>query len=158
MSLSLIAAVAENGCIGKNNDVPWHLPEDLKRFKALTLGHAVLMGRKTYESILKRLGKPLPGRTSIVITRQPKYTAAPGVFVYTNLNNALKEFQHESIFCIGGGELYTETLPGADMLYLTEVHQTIEGDTFFPTFDRTQWVEKERENKEGYSFVIYERT
>lgn len=156
MPLSLIAAVADNGCIGKNNDLPWYIPEDLKRFKALTLGHPVLMGRKTFESILKRLGKPLPGRTSMVITRQTNYSVPSGVFVYTNVDKALENFKEE-VFCIGGGELYKETLARADRLYLTEVHQTVDGDTFFPSFDQKKWQEIERNDRAGYSFVVYQR-
>lgn len=156
MPLSLIAALAENGCIGKNNDLPWHIPEDLKHFKMLTLGHPVLMGRKTFESILKRLGKPLPGRTSIVITRQSNYSVPPGVFVYTNVDKALEKF-NEEVFCIGGAELYKETIARADKLYLTEVHQTVDGDTFFPPFDRKKWQEIERKDVAGYSFIVYHR-
>lgn len=157
MPLSLIAAIADNGCIGKNNDLPWHIPEDLKRFKTLTLGHPVLMGRKTFESIMKRLGKPLPGRTSLVITRQPHYVVPAGVFVYTDVYKALEEFKNEKIFCIGGGEIYQQALPLATRLYLTEVHQIITGDTFFPEFKKEAWQEIERTDLLTYSFVTYQK-
>ncbi len=154
MSLSIIAAVANNGCIGKNNELPWYIPEDLKHFKKLTLGHTVVMGRKTYESIVKRLGKPLPDRTSVVITRQADYPVPPGVFVYTNLYKSIEHHNDGELFCIGGGELYKEVLPLADKLYLTEVRQTVDGDTFFPEFDKKKWQELEREDHEGFSFVV----
>lgn len=153
MSLTIIVAVAKNGCIGKNNEIPWYIPDDLKHFKKLTLGHVVVMGRKTYESIVARLGKPLPDRTSVIITQQTDYPAPEGVFVYTSVYKALEDFKDQELICIGGGMLYHELLPYADKLYITEVHQTVAGDTFFPLYNKSEWKEIEREDRAGFSFV-----
>lgn len=157
MPLSLIAAIADNGCIGNHNQLPWNIPEDLKRFRSLTKNHPVIMGRKTFESIVAKIGRPLPDRTNIILTRQADYAAPVGVFVYTSLDKILKDYQNQAIWSIGGGEIYKETLPFADSLYLTEVHQTVDGDTFFPPFDRNLWCEATREDKTGYSFVMYKK-
>ena len=138
--LCLIAALAANGVIGRNNTLPWRLPDDLRHFKALTLGCPVIMGRKTWES----LGRPLPGRENIVVTRDRVYAAA-GCRVVHDLEAALAACgTAETVFVIGGGELYTLALPLAHTLYLTEVRESVEGDTRFPDFDRTRFLETER--------------
>ena len=142
MLISIIVAVAENGAIGKDNQLLWRLPDDLKRFKALTLGHPIIMGRKTFDSI----GKPLPGRTSIVITRNTDFQHE-GVIVVHNIADALKEarkLNSEEAFIIGGGELYKLTQPIADKLYITEVETSIDGDTFFQIDNPDDWTETER--------------
>lgn len=157
--LALIAAIGSNGVIGIENRLPWRLPEDLKRFKALTLGKPILMGRKTWDS----LGRPLPGRRNLVITRQPGWQA-DGAEGFASLQDALAAVVgSEMVFVIGGGEIYTQALPVADVLYLTEVEAAPEGDAHFPVFDQAQWREVERErlvdagSGVGYSFVEYWR-
>ena len=160
MTVALVCAVAENGVIGRANRLPWRLPADLKRFKALTMGHPVIMGRRTYESI----GKPLPGRTNIVVTRQSGYRAE-GCLVAGSLEQALALCRRdETAFVIGGAMLYAEALPAATRIYLTEIRQAVEGDTLFPEFDRTRWRETIREDHPAeagsplpYSFVTLER-
>lgn len=142
MLISIIVAVAENGVIGKDNQLLWRLPDDLKRFKKLTTGHPIIMGRKTFDSI----GKPLPGRTSIVITRNPDYKM-DGILVSHSLEEALDEarkLDNNEAFVIGGGELYTQALPIADRLYITEVLTKIPGDTFFENKYPQEWIETER--------------
>ncbi len=156
MSLFLIAAIAKNGCIGKDGQIPWHISEDMKRFKELTMGHAVLMGRKTWESIPDRF-RPLPGRTNIVITRQKNYPVSQGVEVFSNINEALQRHSQETIFVIGGAEVYRETMPRANCLYITLVDQTVDGDVFFPKIDPQVWHEVEREDHNGFSFISYFR-
>jgi len=165
VKLSMIVAVAENGVIGRNNALPWYLPNDLKYFKQTTMGKPVIMGRKTYESI----GKPLPGRTNIVITRQADYQPE-GVKVVSSVEAArelaesvcLIDGQEEAMI-MGGAEIYTLALPHTDRLYLTEVHADVEGDAFFPEYDKSLWQEVAREdfaaegpNPYNYSFVVYE--
>lgn len=137
MNISIIVAVAENGIIGSKNQLIWHIPNDLKRFKSLTMGHHMIMGRKTWESI----GKALPGRISIVITRNPNYKAE-GAIVTSSLQEALEIAKEDSeVFVVGGGELYAQALPLANKLYLTRVHKAFEGDTSFPAIDPNQWKE-----------------
>lgn len=154
----LVAAVAANGVIGGNGTLPWHLPEDLKHFRALTLGHPVIMGRKTWES----LGKPLPGRENIVVTRSPGFEA-PGASVASSLDAALALCVGEAVaFVIGGGALYAAALPIADGLVLTEIQREFAGDVRFPGFDRTAWRETQRQPQTGadglrFDFVLYER-
>ena len=158
MRVYLVAAVAANGVIGANGRLPWHLPEDLKHFKALTLGHPVIMGRKTWES----LGKPLPGRENIVVTRAAGYDA-PGACVASSLESALALCAGEPVaFVIGGGELYAEALPLAQGLVLTEIQRDYAGDARFPAFDRAVWHETQRKPQTGadglrFDFVLYER-
>lgn len=154
--LALIAAVAENNCIGKNNSLPWYLPEDLKRFKALTTGKIVIMGRKTWDSLPAKF-RPLPNRKNVVITRQTSLIFPSEVEVYSTLEAALGKHANEEVFIIGGGKLYAQTIERADRLYITQVHQLVGGDVFFPTIDPSMWKEVERENHEGFSFVIYDR-
>jgi dihydrofolate reductase len=159
-ALAVIAAVAANGVIGDDNRLPWRLPEDLKRFRALTTGHAIIMGRRTWES----LQRALPERQNIVVTRQRDYRAV-GAETATSLDDALARVGRPGpAFCIGGGELYAEALPRADVVYLTEIARDFVGDASFPPFDRSQWREVAREPREltgpdgfVYAFVTYER-
>jgi dihydrofolate reductase len=158
--LALIAAVAANGTIGANNALPWRLPADLKRFKALTTGHAIIMGRRTWDS----LGRPLPNRQNIVITRDPSFRA-PGAEVVHSLDDALTRVSlPDPVYCIGGSDLFRVALPRADVLEMTEIDRDFEGDVFWPAFDRSAWREVARETHrlEGpdgfeYAFVTYER-
>jgi dihydrofolate reductase len=154
----LVAAVAANGVIGANGKLPWHLPEDLRHFKALTLGHPVIMGRKTWES----LGKALPGRENIVVSRAPGYDA-PGASVAASLEGALALCAGEPVaFVIGGGELYAEALGLADGLVLTEIQRDFAGDARFPDYDRAAWRETQRKPQTAadglrFDFVLYEK-
>ncbi len=166
MKLSLVWAMAQNRVIGRNNKLPWYLPEDLKYFKRITLGKPVIMGRKTYDSI----GKPLPGRISIVVTRNPHWSAE-GVKTVDSLAAARKLCEHieeidgtNEAMVIGGAEIYAQAMPLADRLYLTEVHANVEGDAVFPEFDRGDWVEVSREDFEAsgpnpynYSFLVLDK-
>lgn len=141
MIRSFIVAVARNGVIGHTNGLPWRLPADLAFFKRVTMGHPIIMGRKTYESI----GRPLPGRTNIVVTRSPGF-AAPGCIVVGSLEEAYRAAgDAQEAFVIGGAQVYEAAFSGADRIYLTEVEADIEGDTWFPRFDRGQWTETELE-------------
>jgi dihydrofolate reductase len=152
--------MAANRVIGRNNALPWHLPADLKRFKALTMGHPVVMGRKTYESI----GKPLPGRRNLVVTRNRGYKA-PGCDIVHSLDEAVAACRDaREIFIIGGAELYRESLPRAHCLEFTEIHAEFEGDALFPEFSLGEWRETGREVHGatadvpfGYDFVCYGR-
>ena len=161
MKISVIAAMSENRVIGRDGSLPWHLPTDLARFKAITTGHTVIMGRKTFESV----GQPLPNRRTIIITRNNDYQCA-GVFIAHSLDEALDHAAREDeIFILGGEAVYRIALPRADCLYLTIVHATIEGDTYFPTLDFDDWklVEDERyevDDRHAYAFSFrrYERT
>jgi dihydrofolate reductase len=157
-TLSLIVAVASNGTIGINNTLPWHLPEDLKRFRALTTGHHIIMGRKTYES----LNRLLPDRTTVIVTRNRDYVV-PGAVIAHSLKEAVAGCGDDpEAFLIGGAELYAEGFELADKLYLTEIHAEYEGDAFLPVFDRQQWQETAREphksaNGLSFSYVTYLR-
>ncbi|MFH1188422.1 MAG: dihydrofolate reductase [bacterium] len=157
MSIAIIAAVAKNGVIGSGGELPWHIPEDLQRFRNLTFEKTVLMGRKTFESILARNGRPLPHRKNIVVTRQINYHVPPEVTVYQTIDEALRIHQQEDIFVIGGGEIYKQTLPQADTLYLTYIDSPFKGDTYFPPLPRTTWHVTERIERNGYQFLTYER-
>jgi dihydrofolate reductase len=152
MSVVLIAAVGRNGVIGRDNDLPWRIREDLQHFKQLTLGHTLVMGRKTYDSI----GRPLPGRRTVVITRQPDWSA-DGVDVVHTLDDALKLADGNDIYVAGGGEIYRLALPSADRLELTEVDRSPEGDVTFPAIDPASWTETARDPREGFTFVSYVR-
>lgn len=158
--LTLIAAVARNGVIGIENRLPWRLPADLKHFKTLTLGHTVIMGRKTWESLPARF-RPLPGRRNIVVSRNAGYSAS-GATVVLSLPEAIGEADSGEAFVIGGAELYAAALPLADRLQLTEIDATFEGDTYFPAIDPLQWHETMREthhDEDGfdYAFVTYQK-
>ncbi len=160
MRISIIAAMAANRTIGLENRLPWHLPDDLKRFKTLTMNHHIVMGRKTYDSI----GKPLPGRSTIIVTRNMDY-AVPGCVAVNSLDAALTvSFSDEEVFFVGGADLYRQALPIANRIYLTEIHRVFDGDAFFPEFDMRQWSETSREqhctdgdNGFEYHYVIYDR-
>lgn len=156
--LSLIVAMARNGVIGVNNALPWHLPEDLKHFKALTMGHHIIMGRRTYESI----GRPLPGRTTVIVTRDPAYAMA-GCLVAHSLAEAVQRCHgDDEAFFVGGASLYEQALPLADRMYITEIQADYQGDAHFPAIDRTQWRETARAREVSptglaYHFVVYDR-
>ena len=153
--LSIIVAIGENNVIGKDNDLIWHLPRDLKHFKETTTGHCVIQGRKTYESC----GKPLPNRTNIIITRDKSYKAE-GCIVVHSLMDAIKEAQNDTEpFIIGGGKIYEQALPLVDRIYLTQIHHSFEGDTFFPKININEWDEISRQDfdpdeKNSYPFSI----
>lgn len=162
MKVSLIAAVARNRVIGRDNRLPWRLPADLRRFKELTMGHALLVGRKTFESI----GRPLPGRDMIVVSRRPDY-APEGVRVAHGVQEALglaRESGESELFVAGGSEIYRQTLPVADRLHLTRIEEDVPGDAYFPEFDETEWRLVEREDHEpgegipfAWSFQVWDR-
>lgn len=157
MTVSMIVAKGRNNEIGKNNDLLWHISEDLKFFKATTMGKSIIMGRKTFQS----LPKALPGRKNIVISRNPDFDA-PGAVVVTNAKDAVKESETEEVFIIGGGSIYNEFFPVADKLYITEVdYEDKEADVFFPEVDLSRW-DKEIlgegvENSISYRFTLYTR-
>lgn len=157
--ISLVAAVDKNLVIGHENDLPWYLPEDLKRFRKLTADKPVLMGRKTFESILARIGKPLPGRENIVITANSSYKVPEGVKLYSDLSMALSDYGEKDLFVIGGGQIFKQTIDLADLLYITHVDMEAKGDSYFPEIDAAKWekAEAEEEKHEGYSFVKYVR-
>ena len=160
MRLSLIAAMSANRVIGRDNSLPWKLPADWKHFKNLTMGHHLLMGRKTFESI----GRPLPGRTTVVITRQSSYSPT-GVLVAHSIEQALQlAAQDSEAFVAGGAQIYRLMLPRADRIYLTSIDEEFEGDTFFPDFDESDWQLISQENREPdeknaypYTFLTYGR-
>ena len=154
MEIALIYARAANGVIGHNCTIPWHLPEDLAHFKALTQGHAVIMGRKTWDSLPARF-RPLPGRRNVVITRNADWRA-DGADPVDSLDAALA-LLHDSpkVFVIGGAEIYALALPRADELVLTEIAAELDGDVFFPHWDRALFIETARDDRDGYSFVTY---
>jgi dihydrofolate reductase len=145
--VSIIVAMAQNRTIGINNTLPWRCPEDLKRFKALTMGHHMIMGRKTYDSI----GKPLPGRTTVVVTRNPELKIE-GCIVAHSLNEAITASSGDAeIFIVGGAELYAQAMPLADTLYVTEIQHNVVGDAYFPAFNPAQWHEVSREARSQQS-------
>ncbi len=154
--LILIAAMAKNRVIGRDGRIPWHIPEEQQRFKAITMGHTLLMGRRTYESI----GRPLPGRRTIVISRQHDY-AAPGCRVAASLGEALSLCaQEEKVFIAGGGGLYQEALPLADALILSVLDREMAGDVFFPAFEPSHFRQIAAERVEGhepYTFTVFQR-
>ncbi|WP_159991770.1 dihydrofolate reductase [Pelistega ratti] len=159
MSINIIVAYNQKHIIGKDNTMPWHLPADLAYFKKTTMGYPVIMGRKTRES----LGRPLPGRLNIAITRDTHYQAE-GTQIAHSLEEAIKLAQAENntIFIIGGGEIYRQALAFADKVYATEIYSDIDGDTAFPILDKTQWKEVSRhsqppQNGLAFDFVVYER-
>lgn len=161
-SITIIVAAAENNAIGKDNQLIWHLSDDLKRFKTLTNGHHIIMGRKTFESF----PKPLPNRTHIVITRQPNYQVPDGVVVVNTLEDAIDASKNDSQpFIIGGGEIYKQAMNIADKIEITRVHEHFDADTFFPKIDTNIWKEtsktlhkKDEKNEYDYSFLTYVRS
>lgn len=146
LTISIIVAASENNCIGRHGDLPWHIPEDLKHFKDKTTGHTVIMGRRTWDSIVKRLGDGgLPNRKNIVLSRGK-----------LSLVDALNGLDGE-VFIIGGAQIYELALPIADKIYLTRVHQTVDGDAFFPELDENSWKESARETHNDFSFIELKR-
>ena len=152
MTIILLAAVGANHVIGREGEMPWHLPEDLAHFKATTMGHTLVMGRKTYDSI----GRALPGRRTVVMTSQIGWHA-PSVEVAHSLAEALALAGPTEVFIVGGGEIYQQAMPFADQLMLTEVEQSPEGDVVFPTIEPAHWRETARQAHDGFAFVTYER-
>ncbi|MGE4108043.1 MAG: dihydrofolate reductase [Bacteriovoracia bacterium] len=163
MKVSLIAAMSRNRVIGAENKLPWHIPEDLKWFRDKTAGHPVVMGRKTFESIGS---KPLPKRENLVVTRQADFPATPGVRIFNSLEAALDWLKandvpgKDEVFIVGGGQIYEQSLPYADRIYLTVIHQDFEGDSHFPEFNETQFAVTARIDREQpipFSFLTYDR-
>lgn len=158
--LSIIVALAENNVIGKDNRLIWHLPRDLKHFKETTSGHYIIMGRKTFESN----GRPLPNRTNVIITRDRNYTAEGCVIVHS-FEEAIKEAKNDSeAFIIGGGKIYERALPLVDRIYLTKIHHSFEGDTFFPAINMDEWeltdqrdFEVDEKNRYPFSILVLDR-
>jgi dihydrofolate reductase len=162
--ISILVAMAKNRVIGRNNALPWQLPPDLRRFKELTMGHHIVMGRKTYESI----GRPLPGRTNVIITRQAGYQV-PGAIVVASIDQALKVCSagkevDQEIFVIGGAQIYRQSLGLCQRIYITEIQQEFDGDTLFPELNQQEWREISREkhrlnddNGLEYHFVVLDR-
>jgi len=165
MIISLIAALTENHVIGKNNDLPWHLPDDMKYFMQTTKGHVVIMGRKNYESLPPKY-RPLADRTNIIVTRQTTYHA-PDCIIVNSLEEGIrlaKGANEKELFIIGGAEIFELSMSLADRLYLTEIKTEIQGDTFFPKFDKSKWKEVSRRphpnddrHQFAFDFVIYEK-
>lgn len=155
-TISIIVATAKNGVIGVNNTLPWHLPEDLKRFRALTTGHHIVMGRKTYDS----LGRLLPNRTTVIVTRNADYKVESAL-IANSLSDAIKKCgDDDEIFLIGGAELYKDALKVANKLYMTQIDLSVEGDAFFPELDSANWQETSREaftsaQGLGFTYVTY---
>ena len=153
--ISLIAAISDNNCIGKNGEIPWHLPEDLRRVRDYTLGKVIIMGRNTWESLPENR-RPLPGRTNVVITRENKNNFPNNVEVYNSVEEAIDAHKNEDIVGFGGERIYSAILPYATELSITHVHQTIEnGTAFFPTFDKDVWEIVSLEAHDGYDVCIY---
>lgn len=165
MIISLIAALSQNHVIGKDNDLPWHLPDDMKYFMQTTNGHHCIMGRKNYDSIPAKF-KPLPNRTNIVVTRQKNFNA-PGCLVVNSLDEAIaiaKNNNEDELFIIGGADIYKQSMPQMQRMYLTEIKALIDGDTFFPEFKKEEWQETKRtlhpvdeRHKYDFDFVVYEK-
>jgi dihydrofolate reductase len=159
MKISLIVAMSRNRVIGRDNALPWRLPADLARFKRITMGHHLIMGRKTWDS----LGRPLPDRTTIVLSGRPGF-APPGAIAASSLDGALGRCAGDEVFVAGGAEVFRAALPRADRIYMTLIHADISGDTHFPEFDESEWAVTSREehpaderNPHAYTFLIYDR-
>ena len=159
MIISLVVAMARNRVIGRNNSLPWRLPSDLNRFRRITMGHSIIMGRKTYESI----GRPLDGRKNIVVTRSADFSPH-GVTVVGSIDEALASANEDEIMVIGGADIFEQTLPRADRIHLTLIHESFDGDAYFPEIGSKDWEESGREDIEpgvdatfGYTFVTLER-
>jgi len=162
MKLTLVAAVAKNGVIGADGEMPWHYPEDLRRFKETTMDHPVVMGRKTYESIERRLGGPLPGRTNVVLSRRESLELPDGAVHAEDLDEALETAEaaldsgQETVYVVGGAAVYEACIDRADELLVTEIPETPAGDTYFPEVG-TEWEECDRETAGELSVVTYRR-
>lgn len=160
MTISIIVAIAQNNVIGNNNQLIWHIPGDLKRFKSITMGHTVVMGRKTFESI----GKPLPGRKNVVISRQDNFKPE-GCLIYKSLDEALEFLKTENeVFIIGGGEIYRLAMPLTHKIYLTKIHKDFPGDTLFPEIPLEDWeityeetISEDEKVNFSYSYINLER-
>ena len=165
MIISLIAALTKNRVIGKNKDLPWHLPDDMKYFMQTTKAHHVIMGRKNYESIPEKF-KPLPNRTNVVVTRQKNFSA-PGCRIVNALEEGIESARvagESELFIIGGSEIYALGMPYANQLYLTEIDANVDGDTYFPSFNKIEWQEHSRTHHEAdarhvfaFDFVVYKK-
>ncbi len=165
MIISLIAAAAENNVIGRNNQLPWHLPSDMKYFREKTMGHCVIMGRKNFETIPDKF-RPLPGRTNIIVTHQKDFSF-PGIITANSIEEALeivKQKNEPEAFIIGGGEIFKQALGMADKIYLTRIHAAIDGNVFFPSLNMNEWKEEtvqhfkaDEKNKFDYSFIVLSR-
>lgn len=154
----MIVAAAENNVIGVQNKIPWYIPEDFQYFKAKTMGKPCIMGRKTFESILSILGKALPGRPSLVVSRSG--FEHPQAQSFSSIEDAIKgseQYNSDEVMIIGGANIYEQSLPKVDRVYLTRVAQSPEGDAFFPELSATEWKETSREDHEGFSFLIFDR-
>lgn len=159
--LTIIAAAAENNALGKDNQLVWHLPDDFKRFKSLTSGHYIIMGRKTFESF----PKPLPNRTHVIITRQTDYKVPEGCLVVSNLQEAINSCpKEEEVFVIGGGQIYQQAIDLVDKIDLTRVHTSVEADTFFPEIDLSKWElvfeefhPKDEKHNFDFTFLTYKK-
>ncbi|MFS0670373.1 dihydrofolate reductase [Peribacillus frigoritolerans] len=159
--ISLIVAMDQNRVIGKNNKLPWHLPADLQYFKKVTMGHPIVMGRKTFESI----GRVLPGRENVIVTRNQEFKAEGCVVLHDIAEIKMFADNHEEeVFVIGGAEIFKEILPFTDRLYITEIHETFEGDTFFPEIDENEWDEIssnpgniDEKNRFAHDFIILQK-
>lgn len=157
--LTIIAAASENNALGKDNQLVWHLPEDFKRFKSLTSGHYIIMGRKTFESF----PKPLPNRTHVIITRQKDYQVPEGCIVVSDLQDAINACpKNEEVFVIGGGQIYKQAIDLVDKIDLTRVHTSVDADTFFPEIDTNKWElifeefhSKDEKHNFDYTFLTY---
>lgn len=159
--ISLIVAMDQNRVIGKNNELPWHLPADLQYFKKVTMGHPIIMGRKTFESI----GRVLPGRENVIVTRNQDFKAEGSVVLHDiEQIKTFADSRDEEVFVIGGAEIFKEILPVTDRLYITEIHETFEGDTFFPVIDENQWDKIssnsgsiDEKNRYAHDFIILQK-
>lgn len=162
--ISVIVAAGENDVIGKQNAIPWYLSRDLKNFKELTTGHVVIMGRKTFESIIARIGKPLPNRKNVVITRQEGFIAPPDCVIASSWEDAIKKTAGEEVFVCGGEAVYAAALPCADRLFLTRVRISPDGEVKLPSIDFTKWKlvheevwKKDEKNEHDATYQIYDR-
>lgn len=159
----MILAAAENEVIGDANDLPWHIPDDMRRFKHLTAGHVMVLGRRTQESIVGRLGRPLPGRISMVVSRTPRPAAGPVIYQQTlgaalDTARAIEQFAgRDEVFVIGGAQIYTEALPAVDRIYLTRVHRTVAGDAAMPAGWLDGYTLTGEEPADGHTYQIFER-
>ncbi|MGQ4556150.1 dihydrofolate reductase [Halobellus sp. GM3] len=164
LNLVLIAAVSENGVIGRDGGMPWHFPADLRHFKRTTVGHPVIVGRKTYQTVIEGLGEPFPGRTTVVLSSQSLDLPA-GAVLANSVEEAIEvaaadanDRGVETAYVAGGGRVYEQFLPFATRMVLTEIHESYEGDTRFPEWDESEWTETGRERHSAFDFVTYERS
>ncbi len=157
MKTIIIVAISRNRVIGRDSAIPWHYPADMKHFKRATMGHPIVIGRKTFESFPRR---PLPGRTNIVLSRRPDYPVPKGVLLCRSPQEAriyCRQHQAEKMFILGGAEIYRQTLPQTDEMMITHIPEEVEGDTFFPAWNREEWEIVDSREEDGLSFVTYRR-